>query len=218
MSSKGLMVMEGNKTQLQWYFDADGDFKTQFEKTVNQLIEKNIIDREARMMLIDRLVNTYVNQVPRDVKRPENERPDMMQLERLANYIMKEELTDKRKNKVKLEEYPVFTEFQLAARRSFEVPTSRLIDRRGESTVGTDGTNYRIPHRRTLTVQDQINMDYRDYRKQVIARSKGQEAEFIKAANTERKRREREARKPGPVISYNLKDLPPDHELVIKYG
>jgi hypothetical protein len=212
------MVMERNKTQLQWHFDADGDFKTQFEKAVNQLIEKNIIDREARMTMIDGLINAYISQVPRDVKRPENERPDMTQLERLANYILDEEIKDTSKNKASKYDYPFYSERQLERRRSFEIPISKLAGKNGESTIGTDGKNYRIPTRRKLNTHEQIKMDYDDYRNQIIARAKGQEAEFIKAANTERKRREREARKPGPVISYNLKDLPPDHELVIKYG
>lgn len=200
-----------------WDFDPTGDFKRQFENAVTHLIGMDTKDRTVRIVLIESLIRDYVNQVPYNEERPENERPAPAQLERLVNYILKEELTDKRKNKARIEEYPVFSEFQLTARRSFEVPTSRLVGMNGESTLGEDGKNYRYPTRRKMGTNEMVELEYKDYRQQIIARTKGREDEFIKQANNERQRREREARKPGSVISYNLKDLPHDHELVLKY-
>lgn len=161
------------------------DYKAEFERAVNGLIDKNIEDRTERIRAIDALIDEYVDAI--------GSAPDPVQLERLADYILKEELTDASKNKVRREEYPIFSEWQLARRKDgrhrrkenayVEVPLEAA------RTYSGDGRNYRVPKRRRRRLRENIFMD-----------------EKTKSRNRERRRKYREFTKPGPVITYKLEE------------
>ena len=161
------------------------DYKKAFEEAVNEIIDKNIEDRTERIRAIDALIDEYVYAI--------GSAPDPVQLERLSNYILKEELTDASKNKVRREEYPIFSEWQLARRREgrhrrsegrhMEISLGSLV------SVGADGRDYRTPKRRKRNVWESIYVD-----------------EKTKSRNKERRRKYREFIKPGPVRTYNLRE------------
>lgn len=150
------------------------DYKAAFERAVNELIDKNIEDRAARMRAIDDLINEYVNVI--------GTAPDPVQLERLANYILREELYDTYPDKVTREEYPILSERQLQRRRSVEVPLKLAEE------IGTDGRNYKIPKRRKRTINENIWMDKK-----------------TKSRNKERRKKYAEYTRPGPIKTYFLK-------------
>ena len=121
------------------------DYKAQFAENVDAIIASNIEDRTERMASVKALIDRYIS----DYNVP----PDMAQLERLSNYILREELTDNRPDKVALEEYPIMSERQLERRRSSEVPLKVAEE------YGADGRNYRVPKRRKLSTREMIFVD-----------------------------------------------------------
>lgn len=151
------------------------DYKAAFERAVNELIDKNIADRAARMHAIDDLINEYVNAI--------GTAPDPVQLERLANYILREELTDSNPHKVRHAEYPIFTETQLKRRRGTEAPEHAAY------YIGNDGRDYRYPERRKRSIKEMLFIDKK-----------------AKSRNKERRRKYREFTKPSEVKKYFLED------------
>lgn len=97
------------KTAATKTFRGQTDYKTAFATAVTELIERQIPDRQARIEAIDALINEYVEAV--------GERPDKRWLYRLANEILREELTDKHPDKMARVEYPVMSDTQLERRR-----------------------------------------------------------------------------------------------------
>ena len=154
-------------------FKLGTDYKKAFETAVNELINRNIGDRNERIRDIDDLINEYVYAV--------GSAPDPIQLERLANYILREELTDPNPYKVSHNEYPVMSEWQLEKRKGREY-SLKLAEE-----VGTDGKNYAPPKRRKRTAKENWLIDKR-----------------AQSRNKERRRKYREFTKPGEVITYNL--------------
>lgn len=155
-------------------FRPSTDYKTAFEQAVTELIDKNIEDMSERIRAINDLIDEFVLGV--------YEHPDPVQLDRLANYILHEELTDQKKNKARREEFPVFSERQLLRRRNCEVSEE------GAVFYGNDGRNYRYPERRKRTIREMLFVDKK-----------------TKSRNKERLKRYREFTKPGEVISYFIK-------------
>src|SRR5690606_6905510 len=95
-------------------FKPKTDYKKAFEEAVNEIIDKNIEDRTERIRAIDALIDEYVDAI--------GSAPDPVQLERLSNYILREELYDTYPDKVSRDEYPILSERQLARRMSGEAP------------------------------------------------------------------------------------------------
>jgi len=149
------------------------DYKKAFEEAVNEIIEKDIEDRAERIRAIDALIDEYVYAI--------GSAPDPVQLERLSNYILREELYDTYPDKVSRDEYPILSERQLARRMSGEAPLKLAEE------VATDGKNYRIPKRRKRTLKESIFMDAN-----------------VKSRNKERRKKYAAYTKPGPVITYSL--------------
>jgi hypothetical protein len=158
----------------------------QLDKTIEWMQKNHIRSRKERMEAIEFLIDCYISQT--------GERPDPVQLERLTDMTLHEELTDPRKNKVQAEEYPFFSETQLSRRRNGthqrKDGSSREVGLNQAAEVGTDGRNYRKPTRRKLTTHEMIHVDER-----------------AKIRNKERRKRYREATRPGPVVTYFIEKM-----------
>lgn len=154
-------------------FKPKTDYKKAFEEAVNEIIDKNIEDRTERIRAIDALIDEYVDAI--------GSAPDPKQLERLADYILREELLDRNPHKVRKTEYPIFTEAQLKRRRNREAPDEAM------ECVGIDGRDYRTPTRRKRSIKELMFIDKQ-----------------AKSRNKERRRKYREFTKPGEVKTYFL--------------
>lgn len=152
---------------------SSGDFKATFEAAVNELINEYIEDRTARMCAIQALTDEYVIAT--------GERPDPAQLERLTDYVLREEILDDHPDKLTRQEYPFFSERQLMRRHTKERPLKVAEE------VGTDGRDYRIPKRRKRSYRENLFVD-----------------KNAQIRNTERKRRYREFTRVQPVKTYRL--------------
>lgn len=154
-------------------FSTTQEYKVQFEQAVDEIIDASIEDRSERMRAVEGLTDEYVIAT--------GERPDPTQLERLTDYILREELTDKTKNKAQTNQYPFFSSWQLEERHNEE----RSIKHAEE--YGSDGRNYKTPSRRRRNTYENIVMDRN-----------------TKSRNAERRKKYRMATKPGKVTVYLL--------------
>lgn len=175
------------------------DYKTKFNEDTAALIATNIADRTERMAAVQALIDRYIEE--------NGEVPDRAQLERLTDYVLREELTDPNLHKVLHNEYPFLSETQLERRR-FGARGSEDSNMRGEvslnigddiddsesrqhsgvgSQLATDGKTYRYPIRRTRSKQEQIFLD-----------------ENTKIRNKRRAKQYKKDTAPGEVMRYNL--------------
>ena len=79
----------------------------EFNKYAQELISKEI-PKENRIQEIEELINSYVEDT--------NERPPAFALEKLANFLLKEHLSDKNPDKLSNSLYPVLSERQQRTR------------------------------------------------------------------------------------------------------
>lgn len=121
------------------------DYKTEFHDAVTDLIAEDITDRGERMAAVHALTEAYVDSVGKP--------PAAEELTRLSDYILREELTDKRRNKVQDEEYPFLSESQLGRRETHEYAES-LAD-----TYDQAGVNQAKPERRHRTAREERFID-----------------------------------------------------------
>lgn len=121
------------------------DYKAEFHDAVTDLIAADIADRGERMAAVHALTEAYVDSVGKP--------PAAEELTRLSDYILREELTDKRRNKVQDEEYPFLSETQLGRRESHEYAES-LAD-----TYDQSGVNKAKPERRHRTAREERFID-----------------------------------------------------------
>ncbi|MDP5273211.1 hypothetical protein [Chengkuizengella axinellae] len=148
------------------------DYKAEFEQEVNELIARDIVDRNERMKAVEAITDAYIDSI--------GEPPDSVQLERLADYILKEELTDPDPDKITNTEYPFMSEWQMETREKREIPNKGI-----EYEASADGRDYGIPKRRKRTEYENRFVD-----KKAIA------------SNKERQERYRRDSRNGPVVSY----------------
>jgi hypothetical protein len=130
-------------------FTFTDDFKNEFKHYVNVLFmdaKKGFLDdRQARMKKIDSLIESYIAAT--------GQRPDIVQLDRLATLCLREELTDRHPDKMSREEFPIMSDEQYVRRKT---GLNRKKDGRGiietsfklAEEYGTDGRNYRRPKRK----------------------------------------------------------------------
>lgn len=141
-------------------------------------------DRTQRIAVIGRITEDY---------KPAGIDPKL--LERLADVILDEELTDPNPHKVAQTEYPFFSEFQLARRTEGKHSAKWSGNMRGESpfehadSYGTDGRNYRVPERRIRSRDEHIYVD-----------------ETARIRNEARAAQYKRDTSPGRVVTYNLRD------------
>jgi len=95
---------------------------------------------EERVEIIERLFDAYVEQT--------GEVPDGNQVQRLANWIMFEGLTDPRPDKVTKEAYPIMTKRQLRTRHNREMANEHI----PETLANTKSTTAK--KRRTTNLGD----------------------------------------------------------------
>ncbi|EOO19996.1 hypothetical protein [Bacillus cereus] len=141
--------MEG---QTKYIFDINGDYKTQFESYVNTLVTAlrdsdsgAISNRDVRAEEIKALTDAYVGAV--------GQRPEPKQLERLADLLLYEELSDTHPDKMTLAEYPIMSDHQLSRRHSREVSMKVAEE------YGSDKRCYKPPVRRKRTRKETWQID-----------------------------------------------------------
>ena len=122
-------------------FDKQTDYKVAFEQAVDELITHDELSQSERNLAVETLCEAYVVFI--------DERPNPYQLERLANYVLFETMKDTRKNKMKLDEYPVLTETQYNRRRKHEVDFDITIGR-----FDSDGVDRTLPKRKRRKYDD----------------------------------------------------------------
>ncbi|QGG47685.1 hypothetical protein [Heliorestis convoluta] len=98
-------------------FYPDGEYKQEFEEEVDVLIKKEQ-PLPWRIEAVKILTDIYVQRI--------GEMPESKQLERLANYILSDELKDRHPDKVANTEYPIFSDVQLKVRQRREVAFEKL--------------------------------------------------------------------------------------------
>ncbi|MFB5690206.1 hypothetical protein [Bacillus cereus] len=138
--------------QTKYTFDINGDYKTKFETYVNTLITSNresdseaISNRDVRAQEIKSLTDAYVGTV--------GERPEPKQLERLADLMLYEELSNTHPDKMAREEYPIMSDHQLSRRHSGEVSMKVAEE------YGSDKRCYKPPVRRKRTRKETWQID-----------------------------------------------------------
>lgn len=131
-------------------FNFAGNYKQKLEEYVVTLEgSAGQYEREERMQVIEQLTDAYVEQTGKV--------PDGKMLERMTNVVLHEELTDRRADKMTLEEYPIMSDHQYGRRTTgsqqprnkagvvtYEVPLEH------GSNVGIDGRDY-TPHTRSFS-------------------------------------------------------------------
>jgi hypothetical protein len=117
------------------------DYKTQLHEIITRLqaeTKAGELPRELRLSRIDDLIEEYIFFT--------GERPDAVALERLADLILYEELTDSNEHKISQTEYPFLSERQYDRRDSREVKSKYDMD--GNAL---DGRNHGMLTRRERT-------------------------------------------------------------------
>jgi len=151
------------------------DYKAEFITQVDELIAAHIEDRTERMSAVKALTDRYIETYGTP--------PDAVQLERLTDYILREELTDPDRMKTRKEEYPFLSERQLERRQEHEYSEGLA------ETYDTDGINRAKPERRHRTAKEHRFVD-----------------KVAQAKNRKRNAQYKRNTSPGPVISYNMRD------------
>jgi hypothetical protein len=139
------------------------------------MIAEDITDRSERMKAIQALIDAYIDSV--------GETPDDAQLERLTDYILREELTDGNEYKITHGEYPFMSERQFERRHEREYSLKLAED------IGADGMSYSAPVRRHRTAKETRFID-----------------KYAKSRNKERAAQYRKDTAAGEVVAYNLRD------------
>lgn len=99
-------------------FALGSDYKTEFIGAVTELLALEM-PIQWRMKAVGDLSDAYVEQT--------GERPDGRQIERLTDYILKDELTDPHADKVTNNEYPILSVVQLSRRTGRELSSGELV-------------------------------------------------------------------------------------------
>ena len=149
--------------------------KVVFAEKVAELVAVKTAGQQERKAAVNDLIEAYVIAT--------GERPDSAQLDRLAEYIMLDDLSDADPYKVAHTEYPFLSARQLELRRTREVSLKVTEE------TGTDGHNYRLPKRRKRSRYENWRVDAN-----------------AKARNTERADQYRKDTSPGRVVPYNLRE------------
>ncbi|WP_416045893.1 hypothetical protein [Priestia megaterium] len=142
-------------------------------ETTDMIFADTLANRQLRIQIIENLTDCYFAAT--------DETPNAKQLERLADAILNEELTDQRRNKMQAVEYSFMSTWQLDARHEKEY-AEVLADGHG-----ADGRNYNRPTRRVRT-----GREHHAVNKQA------------KSRNDARKAKYREFTKVQPVKRWNM--------------
>jgi hypothetical protein len=134
------VILRGDSTPVKY------DEETHFENEITTVL---VSDRTKRIALIAELIESYIAAT--------GQRPDSVQLDRLATLCLREELTDTNEYKMSQNEYPIMSDEQYVRRK--EGKHTRAYGSKTEISltfaeeVGTDGRDYRPQtreHRRKM--------------------------------------------------------------------
>lgn len=129
-------------------FNFEGNYKRVIDD-YTMLLESSakLNPRDYRMFIVEKMTDAYIEQT--------GLRPDGVILERLANVVLHEELSDKRADKMTLEEYPIMSDHQYDRRakglkrpRNSAGVTAMEVPLTHATYVATDGNDYYAPVRR----------------------------------------------------------------------
>ncbi|NHN31146.1 HNH endonuclease [Paenibacillus agricola] len=134
---------------MTYSFDIETDYKLAFMVAVSSLVSAVITPRSDRVLAVSALIDAYV----RDIGKA----PDSAQLERLADALLYEELTDPDPYKVAHEDRPILGDFQFVSRRKREVPLEYVSEVTGCSV---DTLFYDTPE---LRLQSEIDIESERY-------------------------------------------------------
>lgn len=137
-------------------------------------IEYDLKDRRQRMEWVKAVIDLFIQQT--------GKRPPGVQMDRLATFILREELNDKNTGKHKKNEHTFLSEQQMMRRQR------KTVSMIAAESVATDGQNHRAPTRRKLMVKEMLHID-----------------ETTKIKNKDRRKKYAEALRPGEVIIYKIK-------------
>jgi hypothetical protein len=181
-------------TQTTFVFTTD--YKNEFKRYVDELFTYakvagryagyDLADRAERMALIDELIESYIAAT--------GQRPDSVQLDRLATLCLREELTDTDSHKMRHNEYPIMSDTQLARRKDGvhqrnngmvyrETGFNKLRD------YGADGNIHTKPIRRIRKESEQYEVESR-----------------AKSRDPERRKKYNEFIKRQPIKTYKLNE------------
>lgn len=121
------------------------DYKAEFITEVNELIAANIEDRTERMAAVQALTDRYID--------AHGTTPDAAQIERLTDYILREELTDPDPYKMQHAEYPFMSDWQLDRRHDREVSLWVA------ECLGADGVDHKPKKKRMRSKYENAWMD-----------------------------------------------------------
>lgn len=153
------------------------DYKAVLHEDITKLqaaTKRGEFPRAARIFWIDVLTEKYYHDT--------GEMPDEATLERLADLILHEELTDPSPDKMTNEEYPFMSEHQFDRRDRRESSVGEAID-----NSSADGRNHLKPTKRSRT----------DYENRTVDRK-------AKIRNKERKKAYNDFTKVQPVVVYKM--------------
>lgn len=146
-----------------------------FIEAIDDLIAENAKDRCERMAAVHALIDAYIEDV--------GTRPDIAQLHRLSDYLLREEITDSHPDKMTINEYPIMSEVQEERRRIREYSLT-LAD-----GYDNDGVAREKPSRRRRTAREQRIIDQNAHDR-----------------NRTRSTQYKHYTSHGPVVPYNLRD------------
>ncbi|MBC9786778.1 hypothetical protein H1S01_20645, partial [Heliobacterium chlorum] len=98
-------------------FQPETNFKKVFEDEVTQLKKQNI-PLEWRNHAVEQLTDAYIEQT--------RQIPDGVQLHRLANYILQDDLRDQCPDKITRTDFPFLSRGQIQVRMKRETPTGDM--------------------------------------------------------------------------------------------
>ncbi|MGG0793161.1 hypothetical protein ABE137_03915 [Brevibacillus laterosporus] len=146
------------------------------------MFELTVMERTTRISRIKEVVDHFV--------MTQGDRPPAAELEKYADAILHEELTDPNAHKGSHNEYPILSETQLARRREGK-HKRRGSGMGGETSLaivqdtGTDGRSYRKPSRRKRSPYENRLVD-----------------ETARIRNKQRREQYEKYRKPGEIKKY----------------
>lgn len=147
----------------------------ELDHKITGIIRRNIANRTLRIKVIFSLIETYLHSA--------GKLPASSQLERLADYLLQEELKDPNPYKIAHNDQPFLSAWQYDLRQRRE--TSLKI----AEEIGSDGYRHAAPKRRKLSRKEMIFLD-----------------EQAKSRNAARALQYAKDTAPGPVITYYLRD------------
>ncbi|MFK4304341.1 hypothetical protein ABH892_004481 [Paenibacillus sp. RC254] len=164
------------------------EYKSQFEEYTTLLLHlagASVTSYEDRARKAENIIDAYIKYT--------GVRPDHIQLDRISDLILFDDLRDSNPHKTKHNEYPILSGTQLDRRRyggrGQDSNMSGETSLEAAQCVGADGRDYRYPNRRTRTIDELMYVD-----------------ENAKIRNKVRAVQYRKDTAPGPVITYNLND------------